>query len=148
MQKPSTVIIIDNHSLFRRGVSQTISSDSEFIVIGEASSGAEGLLPVNQLKPDIALIDLNIKGMNGLQTLKQIRKAMILSRCIVLTASNKVADFKDALCAGVDGYVLKDMEPEDLCNSLRKAMSGVVVLDENMTKIFNNSFHPTISSSY
>ncbi len=116
-------------------------------MIGEASSGAEGLLLANQLKPDIALIDLNIKGMNGLQMLKEIRKEMMLSRCIVLTAYNKVADFKDAHCAGVDGYLLKGLEPEDLCNCLRKAMSGAIVLDENMTKIYNNSFHPTISNS-
>lgn len=148
MQKPTTVIIIDSHSLFRRGISQTISADSEFLVVGEASSGEEGLKLVKQLKPDIALTDLNVKGVNNLQTLKQIRKEMVLAYCIVLTASNKESDLKDALRVGVNGYLLKEMAPEDLCKSLRKAMSGVVVLHESLTNILINTLtYPTSKRS-
>lgn len=144
MQKPTTVIVIDSHSLFRRGIIQTISSDSDFLVVGEASSGEEGLLLVKQLKPDIALIDINVKGINNLQILKQIRKEMVLSYCIVLTACNKESDLKDALRVGVNGYLLKEMATEDLCKSLRKAMSGIVVLHESLTNILINALtYPT-----
>ncbi len=125
-----------------------ISADSELLVIGEAASGAEGLLMVEQLKPDIVLIDLNMKGTNGLLTLKQIRKAKLDSRCIVLTTSNTEADLIEALRAGVDGYLLKDMDPKDLCNNLKKVMSGVTVLHESLTKILKNALiHPSLSTS-
>ncbi len=148
MQAATTVIIIDDHALFRRGVSQMISADAEFSVIGEAASGAEGLVLVAELKPDIVLIDLNMKGMNGIQTLTQIKEEKLESKCIMLTVSDAEVDLLEALRAGADGYLLKDMEPEDLCSSLRKAMSGVTVLHESLTEILKNALiHPTLNKS-
>lgn len=146
MQKPTTVIVIDDHALFRRGVSQMISSDPDFVVVGEAASGADGLLLVKQLAPDIVLIDLNMKGMNGIETLTLIKDAKLDSRCIVLTVSDAESDLLEALRAGADGYLLKDMEPEDLCESLKRTMSGVTVLHESLTEILKNALiHPTLS---
>ena len=148
MQVATTVIIIDDHALFRRGVSQMISADAEFSVIGEAASGAEGLVLVAELKPDIVLIDLNMKGMNGIQTLTQIKEEKLESKCIMLTVSDAEVDLLEALRAGADGYLLKDMEPEDLCSSLKKAMSGVTVLHESLTEILKNEFiHPNLNKS-
>lgn len=148
MQVATTVIIIDDHALFRRGVSQMISADAEFSVIGEAASGAEGLVLVAELKPDIVLIDLNMKGMNGIQTLTQIKEEKLESKCIMLTVSDAEVDLLEALRAGADGYLLKDMEPEDLCSSLKKAMSGVTVLHESLTEILKNALiHPTLNRS-
>jgi two-component system, NarL family, nitrate/nitrite response regulator NarL len=148
MEKPTTVIIIDDHALFRKGVNQMISTENDFLVIGEAASGAEGLLLVEKLKPDVVLIDLNMKGMNGLQTLSQIKEKKLESRCIVLTVSDAEDDLLEALRAGADGYLLKDMEPEQLCSSLRKAMSGVTVLHESLTEILKNALlHPILSRS-
>ena len=148
MEKPTTIIIIDDHALFRKGVSQMISTDSEFTVIGEAASGEEGLLLVENLKPDLVLIDLNMKGMNGLQALTHIKEKKLESRCIVLTVSDAEDDLLEALRAGADGYLLKDMEPEDLCLNLKKAMSGVTVLHESLTEILKNALiHPTLSRS-
>ncbi len=148
MTKPTSVIIIDDHALFRRGVSQMISTDLEFVVIGEAASGAEGLLLVEQMKPDLVLIDLNMKGMNGIETLSRIKEAKLESKCIVLTVSDAEADLLEALRAGADGYLLKDMEPEDLCDNLKKAMSGVTVLHESLTEILKNALiSPSLSRS-
>lgn len=148
MKKPTTVIIVDDHALFRKGVSQMISTDADFLVIGEAASGTEGLLLVEKLKPDLVLIDLNMKGMNGLQTLTQIKEKKVESRCIVLTVSDAQDDLLEALRAGADGYLLKDMEPEDLCSNLKKAMSGVTVLHESLAEILKNALmHPTLSRS-
>ncbi|OIQ96685.1 nitrate/nitrite response regulator protein NarL [mine drainage metagenome] len=148
MQVPTTVVIIDDHALFRKGVIQMISADSKFSVIGEAASGAEGLLLVQELKPDLVLIDLNMKGMNGLQTLAHIKDAKLESKCIVLTVSDAEDDLLEALRAGADGYLLKDMEPEDLCDNLSRAMLGVTVLHESLTEILKNALiHPTLSKS-
>lgn len=148
MQKPTTVIIIDDHALFRKGVSQMVSSDPDFFVVGEAASGADGLLLVKQLKPDLVLVDLNMKGMNGIETLTHIKEEQSNTRCIVLTVSDAEADLLEALRAGADGYLLKDMEPEDLCESLKRAMSGVTILHESLTEILKNALlHPTLSKS-
>lgn len=148
MEKPTTIIIIDDHALFRKGVSKMISTDSEFMVIGEAASGEEGLLLVENLKPDLVLIDLNMRGINGLQVLAHIKEKKLESRCIVLTVSDAEEDLLEALRAGADGYLLKDMEPEDLCSSLKKTMLGVIVLHESLTEILKNALiHPTLSRS-
>jgi two-component system nitrate/nitrite response regulator NarL len=148
MTKPTSVIIIDDHALFRRGVSQMISVDPAFVVIGEAASGVEGLLLVEQLKPDLVLIDLNMKGMNGIETLSRIKEAKLESKCIMLTVSDAEADLLEALRAGADGYLLKDMEPEELCDNLKKAMSGVTVLHESLTEILKNAIiSPSLSRS-
>lgn len=148
MTKPTTVIIIDDHALFRKGVSQMISADPEFLVIAEAASGGEGLLLVEQLRPALVLIDLNMKGMNGIETLSRIKEAKLESKCIVLTVSDAEADLLEALRAGADGYLLKDMEPEDLCENLKKAMSGVTVLHESLTEILKNALiSPSLSRS-
>lgn len=145
---PATVVIIDDHALFRRGVRQMISADAYFSVIGEAASGAEGLPMVEALNPDIVLIDLNMKEMGGLQILNHIKEAKLASKCIVLTVSDAESDLLEALRAGADGYLLKDMEPEDLCASLKKALSGVTVLHESLTEILKNALiHPTLTKS-
>ncbi|MGP1715996.1 MAG: two-component system response regulator NarL [Methylophilus sp.] len=142
----TTVIIIDDHALFRRGVSQMISSDPEFEVVGEAASGLEGLSLIEQLKPGLALIDLNMKIMNGIETLTRIKEAKLETKCIVLTVSDAEDDLLEALRAGADGYLLKDMEPEDLCSSLKKAMSGITVLHESLTDILKNALvNPTLN---
>jgi len=135
----TTVVIIDDHALFRKGVMQMISSDPEFDVIGEAASGLQGLSLVEHLKPGLALIDLNMKVMNGIETLTRIKEAKLDTKCIVLTVSDAEDDLLEALRAGADGYLLKDMEPEDLCASLKKAMSGITVLHESLTDILKNA---------
>lgn len=146
MQTPTSVLIIDDHALFRRGVRQMISADPDFLVIGEAASGTEGIVLVKELRPDLVLIDLNMKGMNGIQTLTHIKDAKLESKCIVLTVSDAEVDLLEALRAGADGYLLKDMEPEDLCANLKKALSGITVLHESLTEILKNALmHPTLS---
>jgi len=142
----TTVVLIDDHALFRKGVSQMISSDPEFRVVGEAASGAEGLELVGQLKPSLALIDLNMKGMNGIETLARIKEAKLDTKCIVLTVSDAEGDLLEALRSGADGYLLKDMEPEDLCASLKKAISGITVLHDSLTEILKNALlNPTLN---
>lgn len=140
------VVIIDDHALFRRGVSQMIASDPEFEVVGEAASGLQGLSLVAELKPGLALIDLNMKEMNGIETLSRIKEAKLDTKCIMLTVSDAEDDLLEALRAGADGYLLKDMEPEDLCASLKKAISGITVLHDSLTDILKNALmNPTLN---
>lgn len=133
------VLLIDDHALFRKGVAQMISADGDFEIAAEASSGQEGLDIAQQVTPDLVLIDLNMKGMDGLETLRRFKATDLSARYVVLTVSDAEDDLLEALRAGADGYLLKDMEPEELCASLKKAMSGITVLQDSLTEILKNA---------
>lgn len=128
-----SILVIDDHPLFRKGVLQLIESAPVFRVVGEASSGAEGIELATRLAPDLILLDLNMKDMSGIDALKAIKVADIESRVVMLTVSDHEEDLLAALRAGADGYLLKDMEPEDLLAQLQTAADGKLVLSEYLT---------------
>lgn len=119
-----SVMVIDDHPLFRRGVCQLLEMAGHFKVIGEASSGAEGLEMAQQRDPDLILLDLNMKGMNGIQTLEAMRDADVTARIIILTVSNSAEDLVAAIRAGSDGYILKDADPEEMLRLIHNALVG------------------------
>jgi two-component system nitrate/nitrite response regulator NarL len=133
------IMIIDDHPLFRKGVSQIISDDPNFEVVGEAASGLEGLELAEELQPDLVLLDLNMKGMDGLETLRRFKQTDLLCRYVILTVSDSEDDLMEALKSGADGYLLKDMEPEDLRANLMKASVGVTVLQESLTDVLKKA---------
>lgn len=118
------VLVIDDHPLFRRGVCQLLDLEPGFKVIGEAASGEEGLQQARALDPDLILLDLNMKGLNGIDTLKAMRDADVAARIIILTVSNAAEDLVAAIRAGSDGYVLKDSDPEQMLKLIKNAMEG------------------------
>lgn len=130
----STILLIDDHALFRKGVAQLVGLDPELRIVGEAASGREGLELAAKLKPDIILIDLNMKDMNGIETLKRLKNAGSESCFVMLTVSDDEDDVVAALRAGADGYLLKDMDPENFCPSLKKAAEGIMVLGEGVAE--------------
>lgn len=133
------VFLIDDHALFRKGVSQMIGADPLFEVVGEASSGLEGLEQAPALAPDIVLIDLNMKGVDGLETLRRFKADGLRARFVVLTVSDAEDDLLEALRSGADGYLLKDMEPEQLCASLKKIADGVTVIQDRLTEVLRQA---------
>ncbi|WP_434663399.1 two-component system response regulator NarL [Paraburkholderia sp. A3BS-1L] len=133
MESVSTVLLIDDHALFRRGVAQLIQMNPGFEVIGEASSGREGVRLALNLKPDVILVDLNMPEMSGVETIALLRENGVDARFIVLTVSDNERDVVAALRAGAHGYLLKDMEPEELCLNLHKVLRGTAVLSESVT---------------
>ncbi|TMS57620.1 two-component system response regulator NarL [Imbroritus primus] len=129
----NTVLLIDDHALFRKGLAQLIAMDDSFRVVGEAASGQEGVELAEELHPDVILVDLNMPGMSGIETLGLLRERQVDARYIMLTVSDNERDVMMALRAGAHGYLLKDMEPEDLCEHLKKAANGASVLSESVT---------------
>ncbi|UHD15424.1 two-component system response regulator NarL [Thiocapsa bogorovii] len=131
----TAVVIIDDHPLFRKGVSDLIAMAPELILVGEAGDGEEGVRVATQLRPDLILLDLNMKGMNGLQTLERLRCADLDARVVMLTVSDNEEDVVAALRAGADGYLLKDMEPEDILEQLLAAGRGRLVISQRLTEL-------------
>ncbi len=130
----TTVVVIDDHPLFRKGAADLIAMEESLVFSGEAASGEEGLMLVECQQPDLVLLDLNMKGMDGLTTLAAIKDMDLNSRVVILTVSDNEGDVVAALRAGADGYLLKDAEPEDILLSLRDAARGKLVLDEKITE--------------
>ncbi|ACX88465.1 nitrate/nitrite response regulator protein NarP [Pectobacterium parmentieri] len=121
-EKPSyRVLIVDDHPLMRRGIRQLLATDAIFDVIGEASNGMEALSLANRDSPDIILLDLNMKGLSGLDTLHALRRDGICARVIVLTVSDAPSDIYALMDAGADGYLLKDSAPEHLLDAIRSS---------------------------
>lgn len=123
-QEPATILLIDDHPMLRTGVKQLISMAPDITVVGEASNGEQGIELAESLDPDLILLDLNMPGMNGLETLDKLREK-----------SNHEEDVVTALKRGADGYLLKDMEPEDLLKALHQAAAGEMVLSEALTPV-------------
>lgn len=135
MQMENSVLIIDDHPLFRKGVAQLINDmGNEFKLIGEAQSGKEGIKLALQHTPDLILLDLNMEGMNGIETLIELKENGLEANIIVLTVSNAEEDLVSALRNGADGYLLKDLEPEVLQSKLQSVMKGQIVLDQNLSE--------------
>ena len=136
---PQTLLIVDDHPLFRKGVIQLIQAAPEFRFVGEAASGGEGIALARRLQPDMILLDLNMKDMNGVEVLKAIKDEGLDSRVIMLTVSDQAEDLMAALQAGADGYLLKDMEPEDLMHQLSEAARGKITISERLTQLLVTS---------
>lgn len=132
---PQTILIVDDHPLFRKGVIQLIQAVPEFRFVGEAPSGTEGIALARALQPDMILLDLNMKDMNGVEVLKAIKDDGLDSRVIMLTVSDQAEDLIAALQAGADGYLLKDMEPEDLMQQLGEAARGKITISARLTQL-------------
>jgi len=136
---PQRLLVIDDHPLFRKAILQLVEMTGDFEVVGEASNGREGLELAQNLQPDMILLDLNMKEMNGIEVLKVIKSWGMDSRVVMLTVSDEASDLIAALRAGADGYLLKEMEPEDLFAKLKAAAAGQVTLTERLTRLLAHS---------
>lgn len=134
-EEAASILLIDDHPMLRNGVKQLIELDGSLLVIGEASNGAEAVVIAEQQDPDLILLDLNMPGMNGLDTLVQLRTIDLSGRIVVFSVSNHEEDVVNALKRGADGYLLKDMEPEELLKALHQAAAGQMVLSEKLTNV-------------
>ncbi|HEY1847163.1 MAG TPA: nitrate/nitrite response regulator protein NarP [Buttiauxella sp.] len=128
------VLIVDDHPLMRRGVRQLLEMDDSFRVVGEASSGTEAISLANRLSPDLILLDLNMKGLSGLDTLNALRREGVVARIIVLTVSDSRSDIFALIDAGADGYLLKDSDPEVLLDDIRRGAKGGAAFSEQVAE--------------
>ncbi|MDU3155532.1 nitrate/nitrite response regulator protein NarP [Hafnia alvei] len=124
------VMIVDDHPLMRRGIRQLLELDPAFNVVAEASSGSEAIALASRAQPDVILLDLNMKGLSGLDTLKALRNEGVDARIIILTVSDSRSDVYALVDAGADGYLLKDSEPETLLSQIHQAASGKNVFSD------------------
>lgn len=132
------VMIVDDHPLMRRGIRQLLELDPTFDVVAEASSGSEAIALASRAQPDLILLDLNMKGLSGLDTLKALRNEGVDARIIILTVSDSRSDVYALVDAGADGYLLKDSEPEILLSQIHQAASGKNVFSDTISEYLSS----------
>jgi len=129
---PVQVLIVDDHPLMRRGLRQLLEMDPVFHVADEAGQGAAAIDLATREEFDLILLDLNMKGLSGLDTLIALRREGVTARIIVLTVSDAASDVYALIDAGADGYLLKDSDPETLLEQIRLGASGKEVYSERV----------------
>jgi len=131
----ASILLVDDHPLLRKGLAQLINQEEDLEVVAEASNGKDAILLAQLHKPDLVLLDLNMQGMDGLETLKAIREVHVDARIIMLTVSDNDEDVICAISYGADGYLLKDMDPDEILKKIKEAAIGKMVLSEKLTHI-------------
>ncbi|MFS2156809.1 response regulator [Pseudomonas sp. Pseusp122] len=131
----TSLLLIDDHPLFRRGLAQLFDASDDFDVIGQAASGREGINLAVNLAPRLVLLDLHMPGLSGLQVLDEIKQLGLDCQIVVLTASMDRGELLTALRLGASGYVLKETEPEALLTYMRNCSKGAIVLDDALVSL-------------
>ncbi|GGB52072.1 two-component system response regulator NarL [Shewanella basaltis] len=131
----ATIILIDDHPLLRKGLIQLIALEDDLEVVGEADNGTKGIELAKELDPDLIILDLNMHGLDGLETLRIMRSEGVTSRIIMLTVSDNDEDVIQAISFGADGYLLKDMDPVLILEKIKQAVTGKMVISEKLAAI-------------
>jgi len=128
MDEKIRILIADDHVIVRSGIKLLLESEQGIEVVGEAVDGHEAIKMVNELKPDIVLMDIAMPGIDGLQATKQIKEAHPDIEVLVLTMHRSEEYFFEMLKAGASGYILKGAETSDLIHAIRTVAAGEVFL--------------------
>lgn len=127
-----SIVIIDDHPLFRQGVADALSLEPGFKVIGQAASGEEGLNLIRQNMPDVAIIDVNLPGINGHQLAHQVVLEKLPTRIVLLTAYDDTQQKIHAMSVGAAAYCTKDVQPEDLVQAIKEIAAGKFLVGEQV----------------
>ena len=124
MSNPTTVLLVDDHEIVRRGVRAFLETSDEFVVVGEAETGAQAVQLAEEHIPDVILMDLIMPGMDGVEATRQVKNISPRTQIVVLTSYHEDEHIFPALQAGALSYVLKDVKMEELAEAIRKAARG------------------------
>jgi DNA-binding NarL/FixJ family response regulator len=124
MTKPITILVADDHPIFRRGVLDTLGAEPDLKIVREARDGEEALVGILELKPAVAVLDMNMPGRQGLDVARELRRRGSTTAVIILTMFDDEETFHAAMDAGVQGYLLKDSAVVDLLASVRAVVGG------------------------
>jgi len=127
------ILVVDDHTLFRRGLTALLSRDPRFKVVGDAADAGQAQRRAAELLPDLILLDNHLPGVNGIDALPALREAAPAARVLMLTVSEDENDLAAALRAGACGYLLKTIEGDALSAAIDAAMRGEDVVAPEMT---------------
>ena len=126
------IVLVDDHAVVRSGYRRLLSAEPDFDVVGEAASAPEANALVQQVRPDVAIVDLSLKGSSGLEAIAGMRARLPALRVLVLSMHDSAGHVGQALKAGAHGYLTKRSEPEELIAGIRAVMNGTRVLSSDV----------------
>ncbi|MCH8206903.1 MAG: response regulator transcription factor, partial [Chloroflexi bacterium] len=126
------VLVVDDHYLVRRGLTDTLSEGEGLEVVGEAADGAEAILKAKESNPDVVIMDLNMPNVSGLEAIRQLQALEPRPNILVLTVSEKEEDLFAAMEAGAKGYILKDAVSEELVRAVAHIAGGGVLVSPSV----------------
>jgi two-component system, NarL family, response regulator LiaR len=139
MTQPTSILIVDDHEVVRKGIRAYLETLPDFEVVGEAVSGEEAVMLVGEFIPDIVLLDLIMPGMDGVEATRRIKQISPRTQVVVLTSYHEDIHIFPALKAGAIAYILKDMKMEKLVDVLHRALQGEVTLHPRVaTRVLQN----------
>ena len=134
MQPKIKLLIVDDHPVFRRGLRDIIEENSNFLVVGEASDVEAALCLISELKPDIAIVDIDMPRLNGLKMVRALQEMNLPVAVVFLTMYNELDVFDAAIKLGVKGYILKENAAEDIVVALDKVARGKIFISSSMSE--------------
>lgn len=132
---PLRILLVDDHEIVREGLRTLLSDEDDLEVVGEAGDGAQALRLVAALEPDLVLMDLAMPGMDGLETLRQLRRSGSAARVLILTTFAEGEQVREAVAEGALGYLLKDVPKAELVRALRGARHGTPALHPEAQRV-------------
>ncbi|HTM09947.1 MAG TPA: response regulator transcription factor [Verrucomicrobiae bacterium] len=124
------VLLVDDHPLFRTGLAALLAKEGGFEIVGEAQDGIEALAKAKELKPELVLMDISMPRCDGLEATRRIRKALPWIKIVMLTILETEKKLFEAIKAGADGYILKNVKPEALFATLRGIAAGEAAISQ------------------
>lgn len=135
------VLIADDHPLLRQGLSRLLELEGGITVVGQASNGVEALQLLDELEPDVLLLDINMPGMNGLEVAKAAREKHPDIEILVLTIHDNESYVNEMIRMGAKGYLLKDAEPRDVVQAIKKVVTGETAYSANLMERVMERYH-------
>ena len=127
------LVVVDDHALFRAGLISLLDEMDGIVVAGEAEDGQGAIKTIQQIQPDLVLLDVNLSGMSGVDVVREIKKDQD-TRVLMLTISRSDDDLLKAISSGADGYLLKNAEPEELEKAIHLVNEGFSILSPEVTR--------------
>lgn len=131
---PTKILLADDHALIRQGLKALLEKQQGFQVVGEAADGQETLRSVEKTQPDIAIVDISMPILNGVEAARELKKSSPKTRVILLTQHDEDQYVTESLRAGVRGYVLKSQAASDLVHAIQEVCRGSVYLSPNISR--------------
>ena len=132
---PITVMVVDDHPMWRQTLRKVLERSRVGVVVAEASDGEEALVRAKELKPQVVVMDLGLPNMNGIEATQQLVSALRSTKVLVLSASDSESDVLDAIQAGASGYLLKTALPTEVVDAVRRIHRGEAVLPPQLAPV-------------
>jgi DNA-binding NarL/FixJ family response regulator len=141
--KPITVLLADDHTIVREGLTKLLESDPNLKIVGEAKDGREAVNKVEKLKPDIVLMDISMPMLNGIEATRQIKKISRQTKVIILSMHSHDRYIGELLSLGASGYLVKDSTGANIMNAIKAAMKGDTYLSPSISRLVIENYVST-----